>query len=265
MDVRVPPKVAQTARDLALGELIGRYPQAADRIIRVLCWVYAAPFIVLGTLGLIPHAPGFGPFGVRWFSAVLVLCLAAPFVCLALLVKRHRALFLYREGIIAVTTWGRIRLSARWEDVQMISYSVRTYINGGFAGTNYRYELSVLGKIKLRYGAWRPDGLGPLMMATAAVAKTSWALERLRSGKKVYLGSLAAEPRGVVFHDRAFGNDTVVPWDRLTLSNEAGSWRLGTSDHRTTTRLLGSNTDNAVLLNLISAVKTDPSTLTPAS
>jgi hypothetical protein len=264
MDVRVPPKVAQTAERLALGELIGRYPQAANRIIEVLCWAWAVPF-GFGTLGVIPHFPGFGPLGVPWPNAVVLISGTCLFVWLALRVRRHRVLFLYRQGIIATTTWGNLRLSARWEDIQVSSSRVRTFVNGGYVGTSHRYELSVLGKVKLRHASWRPGGLGPLMMATAVAAKTPWALEQLRAGRKIYFGPVAAEPGGVSFLDRAFGNHMVIPWAQLTLSNENGAWRLGASDRRTSPRYLGEIPDNAVLLNVISTVKADPSALTPTS
>jgi hypothetical protein len=123
MAVDMPLQVASAVEDRELGALIGRYPLAINRILLVQCRVYGGVFGIsfLGTV--LGGATGGDPAAIP--VAIPLLAISVWLVLLGERIKRNRAFYLYREGIVAAKSSGRIALIDVAENAAAISLSER--------------------------------------------------------------------------------------------------------------------------------------------
>ncbi|WP_331744605.1 hypothetical protein OG762_50380 (plasmid) [Streptomyces sp. NBC_01136] len=251
MAVDIPPQVASAVEDRELGALIGRYPQAINRILLVQCRVYGGVFGIsfLGTV--LGGATGGDAAAVP--VAIPLLAISVWLVLLGERIKRNRAFYLYREGIVATKSSGRIALSARWEDLQLYWEITRTGPNAT-GPLRDLYRLVADGRTLLRHGELRNTGPGRIMRELATAGRTPALVRLLRSGKAVPFGPLTATPTaGLVYR-----NET-LPWatiDEIGVAQDVATVSL--RGRRPILIRTAKVPDILVLIHIASSAKTSP-------
>jgi hypothetical protein len=250
MAVDIPPRVASAVEDRELGALIGRYPQAINRILMVQCRMYAG---VSGAVFLATVAGGAtGGDAAAIPVAFPFLAISVRLVLVGERIKRNRAFYLYREGIVATKSSGRIALSARWEDLRL--YWEITRIGPNATGPlRDLYRLVADGRTLLRHGELRNTGPGRTMRELATAGRTPALVRLLRSGNAVPFGLLTATPAGLVYRNEA------LPWttiDGIDVAENAAAVSL--SERRPVLIRMGKVPDILVLIHIASSAKTSP-------
>lgn len=250
MAVDIPPEVAIAVEDRGLGALIGRYPQAISRFLVVQCRVYAgvSGVVFLGTV--VGGATGGDAAAIA--VAIPFLAISVWLVLRGERIKRNRAFYLYREGIVATKSSGRIALSARWEDLQLYWEITRTGPNATGPMRDL-YRLAADGRTLLRHGEFRDFGPGRTMRELAAAGRTPALVRLLRSGRAVPFGPLTATAAGLVYR-----NET-LPWATIDeISVAQGVAAVSLRERGPVLVRMGKVPDLLVLIRIASSSKSSP-------
>jgi hypothetical protein len=261
MAVDVPPEVAAVVEDFELGALVGRYPQAINRMLTLLCRVYAGMcgFAVLASV--IGGATGGNltaiPIVLPW------LALSVWLVLLGERIKRNRAFYLYREGIVTTNRSGRVTLSERWENLQLYWEITRTGPNAS-GPLQDRYRLVVDDKTRFRHGNLRDFGYGRALRELAAAGRAPTLFRLLRSGKPVSFGPVTATTAGLVYRNKTLPWSTIDGIDFVEdmIANNAALISLRMTMNQPVSLPMSKVPDLLVLMRIVSSIKNDPDWLT---
>lgn len=261
MAADMPPEVAGVVEDFELGALVGRYPQAANRMLTLQCRIYASVFgftfiaTVIGgaTTGNLTAIP----IALPW------LALSAWLVLLGERIKRNRAFYLYREGIVTTNRSGRVTLSERWENLQLYWEIRRTgpHVSGPLRDL---YRLVVDGKTRFRHGDPRDFGYGRALRELAAAGRAPTLFRLLRSGKPVSFGPVTATTAGLVHRNKTLPWPTIDGIDFVEdmIANNAALISLRMTMNQPISLPMKKVPDLLVLMRIVSSIKNDPDWLT---
>ncbi|MFD8734944.1 DUF6585 family protein [Streptomyces sp. NPDC059618] len=204
MTVDIPLLVALEAEDRELGEPIGRYPQAINKILVLLFRGYGALFGMTFVFTVYGGSKAGDPAAL--LAGAVLLGLTVGMVLLGERIRRNRAFYLYPEGVVATWGTGHIAGAARWEDIRLYWGTMRTGWNG-FGPLRDEYRLVADGRTVLRHGEPADSGPGLIMRQLSDAKRTPVLARLLRSGEAVPFGPLTAiGAEGLVYRQES------LPW-----------------------------------------------------